>query len=605
MSRPDQKTTTHQTQPNVSSAMNLAKSLPPANFNPSSDEEEFYVLETPYQQLVFSTKGGSLAEINLPLKTSRDSKSIVREIDIDREIAAQSPQNAHFPLRPYKSATNKESEMTGSFGGYYPLLRRAILNADGTEKTSVPPEAYGLNIIGDDSNLSRQIYQVTRFEPNLIEFQGSDGQRRVTKTFSIPQERNGPYCFQLDVLVEGDANGLWLTSGVPDVELVGGAYAPLLRYQTMQPGGNDVETIDLPKKGPVVVSASPNWISNCNGFLGVIVDPTSYQAPGYKALQFAGTDLPTRMTLIDAAYRLYPAENYPGYATYLPLQNGSVASYRVFAGPFDDALLKELDELYEDPTIGYNPDYASAQSIQGWFSFISQPFSKFLFLLMQMFYAVTKSWAFSIILLTLALKAMMYPLNAWSIRSAAKMQEIAPKVKALQERYKKDPRKSQLEVMNLYRESKVNPFTGCLPSLLQIPFLIGMFYLLKSSFPLRGAPFIPGWIDDLAAPDVLFSWGQPFWLIGNEFHLLPILMGVTMYVQQRLTAKIPKDASKLSEAQKQQKMMGNMMSILFTVMFYSFPSGLNIYFMFSNILGILQQWIMTRKKTQETVVQKY
>ena len=167
---------------------------------------------------------------------------------------------------------------------------------------------------------------------------------------------------------------------------------------------------------------------------------------------------------------------------------------------------------------------------------------------------------------------MMYPLNAWSIRSAAKMQEIAPKVKALQERYKKDPRKSQLEVMNLYRESKVNPFTGCLPSLLQIPFLIGMFYLLKSSFPLRGAPFIPGWIDDLAAPDVLFSWGQPFWLIGNEFHLLPILMGVTMYVQQRHTAKIPKDSSKLSEAQKQQKMMRNMRSILFTVMFYSFPS---------------------------------
>ena len=134
-----------------------------------------------------------------------------------------------------------------------------------------------------------------------------------------------------------------------------------------------------------------------------------------------------------------------------------------------------------------------------------------------------------------------------------------------------------------------------------MPFLIGMFYLLKSSFPLRGAPFIPGWIDDLAAPDVLFTWGHPIWLIGNEFHLLPILMGATMFLQQRLTSKAPKDSSQLSDSQKQQKMMGNMMAILFTVMFYNFPSGLNIYFMFSTLLGILQQWWTMRQKNDQMV----
>lgn len=269
--------------------------------------------------------------------------------------------------------------------------------------------------------------------------------------------------------------------------------------------------------------------------------------------------------------------------------------FRIFAGPFDDSLLKELDNLYEDPTQNYNPDYASAQSIQGWFSFISRPFAKFLFLLMQFFYAITHSWAASIILLTIALRAMMYPLNAWSIRSSIKMQEIAPKVKAVQDKHKKDPKKAQMEVMNLYRESGINPMTGCFPVLLQMPFLIGMFYLLKSSFQLRGAVFIPGWIDDLAAPDVLFTWSQPIWFIGNEFHLLPILMGLSMYLQQRLTSKLPKDPAQLSDTQKQQKMMGNMMSVLFTVMFYNFPSGLNLYFMFSTLLGILQQWWMMKK----------
>ncbi len=149
--------------------------------------------------------------------------------------------------------------------------------------------------------------------------------------------------------------------------------------------------------------------------------------------------------------------------------------------------------------------------------------------------------------------------------------------------------------MTLYKTSGINPMTGCLPMLLQTPFLIGMFYLLKSSFPLRGAPFIPGWIDDLAAPDILFSWGPPLWFVGNEFHLLPVLMGGAMFLQYKLTSTTPKDASQLSDSQKQQKMMGMLLPGLFIVMFYSFPSGLNLYFMFSTLLGVLQQWWMMKQ----------
>jgi YidC/Oxa1 family membrane protein insertase len=537
--------------------------------------------------------------------SGKDSKSIVKEIDIDREIVAQSPQNAHFPLHPHYRYTGKGAEFQeeGALGGYYPLLRRSILDSDGSIKSAVSPEYYAMNVVGEDPSIANLEYRVTRFEPNLIQFEASTSQRKIVKTYSIPQERNGPYCFTLDVQIDGDGRGLWLASGVPDVELVGGSYSPLMRFQITRSSGSDVETIDLPKKGPTqVTTVKPNWISNNNGFLGIILDPLGQLGQGYKAAQIDGTSLPTRLSLIDAAHRLYPPANYPGYATYLPLKSGPNLPFRVFAGPFDDSLLKELDALYDDPLKNYNPEYASAQSIQGWFSFISEPFAKFLFLLMQLFYAITSSWAASIVLLTIALRAMMYPLNAWSIRSSTKMQEIAPKVKAVQEKYKKDPRKAQMEVMNLYRESGINPFTGCLPMLLQMPFLIGMFYLLKSSFPLRGAPFIPGWIDDLAAPDILFSWGQPIWFFGNEFHLLPILMGVSMYFQQKLTSKTPKDPKLMSDTQKQQKMMGNMMSVLFMVMFYSFPSGLNIYFMFSTLLGILQQWWMTRKASKPVLV---
>lgn len=556
--------------------------------------EEFYVLENEYQQLVFSTRGGALAEINLALRSETNKASIVKEIDFDREIVANSPQNAHFPLHPFHTATGG-MQKEGKLGGYYPLLRRPILNAEGQQVTEFSPQYYALNIVGDTADVSNSHYEVTRFEQNLIQFTSTSGNRRIVKTFSIPQERNGPYCLQLDVQIDGDARNLWLTSGVPDAEIVGGSYAPLLRLQVTKNNVSDVDTISLPKNDIVYVpNTQPNWISNNNGFLGIISDPLEKLAPGYKVEQIPGTVLPTRLTLIDPGYNLHPAANYPGYATFLPLKAGSL-SFRIFAGPFDEGLLKRLDALFDNPLIHYNPNYASAQSIQGWFSFISAPFAKFLFFLMEIFYAVTHSWAAAIILLTIALRLMMYPLNSWSIRSSVKMQAIAPKVKVIQEKYKKDPRRSQLEIMALYKESGINPMTGCIPMLLQMPFLMGMFYLLKSAFPLRGAPFIPGWIDDLAAPDILFAWGQPIWFVGNELHLLPILMGLSMYLQQKLTAPTPVPGEPITDAQKQQKMMGLMMSVVFVLLFYSFPSGLNLYFMFSTLLGILQQWWMMKK----------
>ncbi|MDE3055707.1 MAG: membrane protein insertase YidC [Verrucomicrobiota bacterium] len=557
---------------------------------PASLDETFYLLETPYQQLVFSSRGGSLAEINLALKKTNKT-SPVREIDIDREILEQSPQNAFFPL--YSALGPDNSPVERKQGGYYPLLRRSLIAPDGTFLHRASPSSYALNLVGEGEVPTQAIWKVTQFSSNSIQFQWQGGGRKITKTFSLSEERPGPYCLNLEISVEGEGGRLWLTSGVPDVELVGGSYTPSLRYQIATRSGNEVADIGLPKKGPILATEAVNWLSNSNGYFGLIVDGKMNKTPGYEALFWEGAELPTRLSLIDAVHDRYPVASYPGYELLAALPSSSFTmSYRFFAGPYDNALLKEVDALYANPVAGYNPDYQEAQSIQGWFSFISQPFAQFLFLLMQLFYVVTHSWAAAIILLTIALRAMMYPLNAWSIRSSMKMQEIAPQIRALQERYKKDPRKAQLEVVNLYRQAKVNPFTGCLPMLLQMPFLIGMFYLLKSSFPLRGAPFVPGWIDDLAAPDVLFSWGPPLWWIGNEFHLLPLLMGAAMFLQQRLTASLKKSTEPLSETEKQQKMMANMMSILFTAMFYNFPSGLNLYFMFSTLLGILQQWWM-------------
>lgn len=570
--------------------------------------EKFYVLETPYQQLVFSSYGGALVEINLPFQSHADEESVVREIQFDRDMVSQHPHNAHFPAHAYFTPSEQahgtfKEHTQGVLGGYYPLLRRDLIRQDKSKSIRVQPRYYALNIVSEYPETAELVYEVISFSQDTIVFKASQGHRHITKTYSVASEAQAPYCIDLTIKIEGDSRGLWLTSGVPEVEWISGAPAPALKFRITRNQKVEVETIDLPKDAVTVTSTNLDWICNSNGFLGMILDSIGENDPGYRAQFIPGTIVPSRLIEIDAEYDRFNSENLPGYMVMLPLKTGGGSMhYRVFAGPFSTNILKKVDATYSQASTGYNPDYMACQSFHGWFAFISEPFAKFLFILMNFFHSLTGSWAFSIVLLTVALRVMLYPLNAWSTKSMVRMQQIAPEVTAIQERNKKDPKKAQLEIMNLYRERGVNPVSGCFPLLIQMPFLIGMFDLLKSTFELRGASFIPGWIDDLTAPDVVFSWSMPLPLIGNQFHLLPILLGVVMFLQQRLMSTMPKDPALLTEQQRQQKFMGNIMSVVFMVMFYSFPSGLNIYWLSSMLLGILQQYMTTKRLSKQPLV---
>jgi len=576
----------------------------PAATAPRETSEQFFVVENEHQQLVFSNIGGALAEINLPLYSKNNQHSPVRPISADQKMEKNYPYNDYFPAFPYQinNGSSVVKSDKGTLGGYSPLLRRSIINANGKVKFKTPAKYYALNVVSEDGSLATETYQLKRLEKNLIEFELDQPQRRIIKTFAFSKNPNdAPYCVEVTIRIEGDARGLWLSSGVPEVELISGNPAPTLKYQMTRGTKSKVEQISLPKTSSSVSSIEPDWVCNSNGFLGMIIDPLSNVGSGYRTAIVPGVDNPTRLTLIDAEYDLYPANKYPGYEIQLPLK-AQVNTFRLFAGPFEDDILRKIDATYADPSTGYNPEYLSAISFHGWFSFISEPFAKFLFILMKLFYTVTSSWGFSIILLTIALRLMLYPLNAWSIKSTLRMQAIAPKSAAVQEKYKKDPKRAQMEIMNLYRENKVNPLSGCFPLLIQLPFLIGMFDLLKSTFELRGAPFIPGWINNLTAPDVLFRWNYPIIFFGTDFHLLPFLLGAVMYIQQRFSSPLPKDKSLMTDQQKQQKMMGNIMTVVFTVMFYHFPSGLNLYWLSSMLLGIAQQWWMNGRNKNKVVV---
>lgn len=573
-------------------------------------EEKFYVLETPYQQLVFSNYGGALAEINLPFHTKENQESVVREIEFDREMVQSYPENAHFPSHPYYTPPETAEGKTilnpeGKLGGYYPLLRRDLFEKARQRSIKIKPAYYALNIVSEYPEMAEMVYEVKKFDAHSITFEANQNHRKITKHYYLGDSEHpeGAYCLNLDLQIEGDGRGLWITTGIPEVEWISGGIAPSLKYRVTRNQKSEVEKIDLPKDSATVHSVYLDWICNSNGFLGMILDPLKEIDSGYRVQTVSGSSAPSRLMEFDQNNDRFKPENLPGYMTLLPLKtSGGALKFRFFAGPFDSEILNNVDKLYSDPATGTNPDYISCQTMHGWFTFISEPFAKFLFILMNLFHTFTHSWALSIVLLTISLRIMLYPLNAWSTKSMVKMQQISPEVTAIQEKYKKEPKKAQIEIMNLYRERGVNPASGCIPLLIQMPFLIGMFDLLKSSFALRGAPFIPGWIDDLTAPDVLFRWKTPIFFIGTEFHLLPFLLGAVMFVQQRLMATGPKDPSLMTDQQRQQKMMGSMMTVVFTIMFYNFPSGLNIYWLSSMLLGILQQWMTARKLQKQPIV---
>lgn len=559
-------------------------------------QEKFYVLENEYMQVVFSNWGGAIAEVNLPFEKN-SPESVVLPISFDRIIDKKYPSNAHFPSRPYYEAS-KDSEPVlnqPTEGGYYPMLRRGIQKGADYPPYTVPPQYYSFNIVSEDPETSQVFYELTRFDENSIEFTANFQNRRITKVYSFPKtDEPAPYCLFATVKVDGDSRGLWVTSGVPEVELISGSPAPIIKYSSVQNQKSVVDKLSLPKESTTMSSIEPDWVANSNGYFAVIMDPLSEISPGFQANKVPGNLDPSRIAMIDAKYDLYPVSKYPGYMVHMPLRKTSQPlDFRLFMGPQEHNILKQVDAAFTNQVTGYNPHYTETQSFHGWFSFISEPFAKFLFLIMNFFYKITHSWGFSIILLTIVLRIMMYPLNAWSIKSNLKLQELSPKMKKIQDKYKKDPKRQQLEMMQLYKQNKANPLGGCLPLIIQMPFLIGMFDLLKSTFSLRGASFIPGWIDNLTAPDVLFSWSYPIPFIGTSFHLLPIMLGVVMFFQQKLMSA--KNKGEMTDQQKQQQKMGSIMTIAFTVLFYKFPSGLNIYWFSSMLLQTLQQWYASKR----------
>ncbi|HEY2772919.1 MAG TPA: membrane protein insertase YidC [Candidatus Binatia bacterium] len=216
----------------------------------------------------------------------------------------------------------------------------------------------------------------------------------------------------------------------------------------------------------------------------------------------------------------------------------------------------------------------------GWFWFIAKP----LLVALRAIHAIVGNYGWAIILLTVAVRMMFYPINKKQIEAMKGMQRIQPEVKKIQERYQDDRGKMNEEMMELYRRHKVNPLAGCLPMLVQLPVFIGLYNVLLQSIDLRHAPFI-GWMHDLSQPDRLGTISVPF-VEPAGIPVMTLLMGASMILQQKMTP---------STADPAQQRMMMVMPVVFTVMFVNFPAGLVLYWLSNNLLSIAQQWLSNRQ----------
>lgn len=229
------------------------------------------------------------------------------------------------------------------------------------------------------------------------------------------------------------------------------------------------------------------------------------------------------------------------------------------------------------------------------FKWIVKPIGEYFMLpLLHLVHSGIANWGIAIIVFSIIMKLLLYPLSIPQMKSAQKMRLLAPLMNDIREKYKDDMQSQQQEMMKLYSRYGINPAGGCLPLLLQMPFLYALYSVLNSNIEMRQAQFLPFWITDLSIPDVILDLGFKLPLFGiDKFSGLALFMGVTLFFQQKQAITDPR-----------QKAMVYMMPVMFTLMFSALPAGLNLYYFMFNLMGIGQQIYMNSfSKNRPTLAQ--
>ncbi|MFA5150065.1 MAG: membrane protein insertase YidC [Candidatus Omnitrophota bacterium] len=432
------------------------------------------------------------------------------------------------------------------FDEQHAAINKVIFNWANTNHTL--PLKFGL--LSDDGTLK---FVKTNSGPHEITFVGQDAAKKVTKKFLFSKSN---YTIQLQIKIQNITHSP-LTLNWPLIlgRLDLSSHNEQSRYQDIYLV-NPEKTLHL-APGKDYHGEKTKILGLRDRYFCLIVEPdtTSYNA---------------------FIKKLSNTESEVGFNTEsVVLQPGAQIGHllRIYLGPQD---LKILNQI--------NPAWSGIIYF-GTFDFIAQILLQTLDFLHKIFH----SWGWAIIALSILVYLILYPLSLKQMRSMKEMQAIQPKVEVLRKQYKDNPQKMNKEIMELYRMHKVNPFGGCLPLILQMPIFFALYNALMRSAALKGARFL--WIQDLSAPDKLFTLPVSLPVIGNEFNILPIIMAIGMFFQQKISSAAASGASA-----EQQKIMLIVMPVMFGFIFYRMPSGLVLYWLVNSMLMLGFQLQMHRSK---------
>ncbi|MGA3116493.1 MAG: membrane protein insertase YidC [Syntrophobacteraceae bacterium] len=401
--------------------------------------------------------------------------------------------------------------------------------------------------------------------PRSIPFQTQiPGKLRLTKIFTVQADS---YAMDLDIQLQNlSAEKFSDQMGVsfyfkPYSESAHASYNPSRLTFSTNGSNHDVGPKDIAK--PDTIPKPPyNWVGYQNNFFIQAIIPLT--EAGYQIIPSIVNDETQQAQIIRLVFLSDKFDLEPNESTSFKL--------RLYSGPKEISTLKEA---------GHD---LSAAVDYGWFTFLAKP----LLVVLRWFHSFTGNYGVAIILLTVIIKIIFWPLTQKSYTSMQKMKKVQPKIQQIREKYKDDKEKLNQELMQVYKTYKVNPMGGCLPMALQIPVFFALYRMLNSAVELRHQPFAL-WIHDLTAPDRLklgFSIDLP--MIGHldGVPVLTILMGVTMFLQQKMTP---------SQGDPRQEKIMLIMPVMFTFFFINFPAGLVLYWFVNNLLSIAQQYLINRR----------
>ena len=341
--------------------------------------------------------------------------------------------------------------------------------------------------------------------------------------------------------------------------------------------GDEKVVIDAPGDGEKIsrdLNGRVDWLAVRNKYFAAIMipsDPTQVEGAYIE-----GQTFPTKELGLKEIYNV---------RLVVPFKGSDVERRTIdlYIGPVDYDLLKEINT-----NLTALVDFGSFFGLK----FIVRPIAEYVLLpLLKFLHMFIPNYGFVIIVFSLIIKIVVYPLTRKSFQSMKKMQLLQPKITELKEKFKDDPQKMNKETMKLYQTYGVNPAGGCLPILLQMPIFIALWGLFQAATELRQQPFIL-WINDLSAPDLIYDLGFKLPLFGiQEISGLAILMGITTFFQQKMSIKDPK-----------QQALVYMMPIMLTILFMTFPSGLNLYYFMFNVFSIAQQYYINHKQSDVELV---